>query len=391
MISSTENFVPPAGSRVLVAMSGGVDSSLAAVLMQEAGCEIVGVNMRTHRLSPEEMALGAKIKTCCSPTDARDARACAERTDFPFYVLDVEPSFEKNIIDPFMRAYLSGRTPNPCVLCNSHVKLGLLMEKASLWGCDYVATGHYARKVRHPETGRWALARAVDRNKDQTYYLYGLEQWQLDRLVLPLGGMTKPEVRERARTSALPTADKPESQEICFIPSNDYRAFLRQRFAERGIEVPRGKVVSTSGEVLGEHEGIAWYTIGQRRGLPVNARDPLYVVGIDPETNIVVVGPGNAVFFDGLTADGLTWMGLEGLAASRRVRVQIRHRHEPAWGLLELGEEDGVVRVTFDVAQRAVAPGQAVVFYDEDECVLGGGWIISGWVASQRENISAPS
>jgi len=391
MTTPPENFAPPAGSRVLVAMSGGVDSSLAAILMQEAGCDIVGVNMRTHRLSPEEMALGAKIKTCCSPTDARDARACAERTDFPFYVLDVEPSFEKNIIDPFMRAYLSGRTPNPCVLCNSHVKLGLLMEKASLWGCDFVATGHYARKVRHPETGRWTLARAVDRNKDQTYYLYGLEQWQLDRLVLPLGGMTKPEVRERARGSALPTADKPESQEICFIPSNDYRAFLRQRFTDRGIEVPRGKVVSTSGEVLGEHDGIAWFTIGQRRGLPVNAREPLYVIAIDAETNNVVVGPGNAVFFDGLTADGLTWMGLAGLDEPRRVRVQIRHRHEPAWGTLSHDTKEGVVRVVFDEAQRAVAPGQAVVFYDGDDRVLGGGWIIAGWLASQRENVSAPS
>lgn len=384
--------MPPAGSRVLVAMSGGVDSSLTALLMHEAGYGVVGVNMRTHRLSAEEKALGARIRTCCSPTDARDARAVAERCGFPFYVLDVEHDFDRDVIDPFVRAYMGGRTPNPCVLCNNHVKLGLLMEKAALWGCSHVATGHYARRVRMPGGERWALARAADRNKDQTYYLYGLGQWQLERLVLPLGGMTKPEVRERARAAGLPTAEKPESQEICFIPANDYRAFLRRRFAERGIEMPRGRVLSLHGEVLGEHEGIAFYTVGQRRGLPVQGREPLYVVGIDAESRNIIVGPREAILSTGLAADGLVWMGMRepaGASAEFRAMVQIRHRHPAVWSTVRVS--DGTAHVDFDTPQAAVSPGQAVVFYDEGERVLGGGWIISGCAASHREKATAPS
>lgn len=390
-MDAAENVMPEPGARVLVAMSGGVDSSLTALLMHEAGYGVVGVNMRTHRLSAEEKALGARIRTCCSPTDARDARAVAERCGFPFYVLDVEPDFDRDVIDPFIRAYMGGRTPNPCVLCNNHVKLGLLMEKAALWGCSHVATGHYARRVRMPG-GRWALARAADRNKDQTYYLYGLGQWQLERLVLPLGGMTKPEVRERARAAGLPTAEKPESQEICFIPANDYRAFLRRRFAERGVEMPRGKVVSVDGEVLGEHEGVAYFTVGQRRGLPVQGREPLYVVAIDAEAGTVVVGPREAILAGGLDADGLVWMGMAepgGGCAEFRARVQIRHRHPAVWSTVRIA--DGVAHAAFDEPQAAVSPGQAAVFYDEGERVLGGGWIMSGCSASQREKTTAPS
>ncbi|MBX3728443.1 MAG: tRNA 2-thiouridine(34) synthase MnmA [Candidatus Sumerlaeia bacterium] len=373
-MTDSENRKTVASLPVLVAMSGGVDSSLAAVLLREAGREVVGVNMRTHRLTPEEKALGAAIKTCCSPVDAKDARACADRGDFPFYVLDVEPSFERDVIDPFIRAYMGGRTPNPCVLCNNHVKLGLLLEKARLWGCGSVATGHYARKVRHPETGRWTLARAADTRKDQCYYLYGLTQEQLAAIEFPLGELTKEQVRERARAASLPTADKPESQEICFIPDNDYRGFLRRRFAERGVAMPRGRFVTTSGEVLGEHEGIAFYTVGQRRGLGIAGGEPLYVVAIDAATHSVVVGPREAVLAEGLEADGLNWMGLEELTAPRRARVQVRHRHEPAWGRLEpLGPDR--VRVTFETPVQAVSPGQAVVFWDEANRVLGGGWI----------------
>lgn len=364
--------------RVLVAMSGGVDSSLAAVLLREQGHEIVGVNMRTHRLTPEEKAMGARIKTCCSPTDAKDARACADRGDFPFYVLDVEPTFERDVIDPFVRAYMSGRTPNPCVLCNNTVKLGLLLEKARLYGCDLVATGHYARKERHPHTGRWTLRRAADTNKDQCYYLYGLTQEQLGMIVFPLGELTKEEVRRRAREIALPTAEKAESQEICFIPDNNYRRFLRKRFAEMGVEMPRGRFVSVDGEVLGEHEGIAYYTVGQRRGLGIASKEPLYVVEIDAETHNVIVGPREAIEFEGLEADGLNWMGLAGIDGPLRARVQIRYRHAPVWATIEPAEEADRVRVRFDEPQRAVSPGQATVFHDEEERVLGGGWIIRG-------------
>ncbi|MCB2156699.1 tRNA 2-thiouridine(34) synthase MnmA [bacterium] len=370
--------------RVLVAMSGGVDSSLAAVLLRRDGYDIVGVNMRTHRLTPEEIARGPQIKTCCSPTDAKDARACADRGDFPFYVLDVEPAFERDVIDPFVRAYMGGRTPNPCVLCNNLVKLGLLLEKARMYGCEQVATGHYARKERHPETGRWVLRRAADRAKDQCYYLYGLTQKQLAAIVFPLGELTKAEVRALAATEGLPTAEKPESQEICFIPDNDYRRFLRQRFARDGVEMPRGRFLHVDGRDLGEHEGIPFYTVGQRRGLGIADREPLYVVAIDTSENNIIVGPKGSVLFDSLTASGLNWMGLAGLEGPRRVRVQIRHRHEPAPATLSPTDDRDCVRVNFATPQRAVSPGQAVVFYDDEDRVLGGGWIDQGFSAGEN-------
>jgi len=363
--------------KILVAMSGGVDSSLAARILLDRGHEIVGVNMRTHRLSREELALGARIKTCCSPTDARDARACAEQGDFPFYVLDVEPDFQRDVIDPFIVAYTNGRTPNPCVLCNSHVKLGLLLEKADLWGCARIATGHYSRKAFVEETGRWTLARARDSNKDQTYYLFALRQDQVERLELPLGELTKVEVRALAREAAIPTADKPESQEICFIPSNDYRGFLRRQFAERGVAMPRGKFVSTRGDVLGEHEGIAFYTVGQRRGLGVAGGEPLYVVAIDPEGQNIILGHRDDVMFSGLVAKDMNWMGIEALSEPRRCFAQIRHRHTPA-AALATPASDGSVSIQFDEPQQAVSPGQAVVLYDAEDRVLGGGWIEAG-------------
>jgi len=363
--------------KVLVAMSGGVDSSLAAAMLRDEGHEIIGVNMRTHRLTQEEKAMGAQIKTCCSPVDARDARQCAERGEFPFYVLDVEPTFERDVIDPFIRAYMSGRTPNPCVLCNNYVKLGLLLDKAELYGCDLVATGHYARRVKYPETGRWTLQRGADKRKDQCYYLYGLTQEQLSKIIFPLGGITKDEVRELAREWAIPTADKPESQEICFIPDNNYRRFLRKRFHEMEIEMPSGKFVSTTGEVLGDHEGIAFYTVGQRRGIGLADKEPWYVVSIDPAMNNVVLGRRDDVLFDGLEADGLNWMAIEGLEKPTRAKVQIRHRHDPQWATIEQTADD-LVRVTFEEPARAVSPGQATVFWDEEDRVLGGGWIIKG-------------
>lgn len=364
--------------KVLVAMSGGVDSSLVGALLAEQGYDIIGINMRTHRLSPEEIAQGAKIKTCCSPTDAKDARACAERSDFPFYVLDVEPAFEKDVIDPFLRAYMSGRTPNPCVLCNNHVKLGLLLEKAQLYGCEEIATGHYAIKERYESTGRWTLKKAKDTNKDQCYYLYGLTQDQLENIVFPLGELTKQEVRDQARHAHLPTADKPESQEICFVPDNNYRRFVRDRLEQSGKVIPKGKIINTAGKVLGEHEGIAFYTVGQRRGLGISDPKPYYVVAIDAETNNVIVGRDYELFFEGLEADGLNWMALEGLTEPVRSKVQIRYRHAPAWATIEPMDDGDKVRVWFDEPQKAVSPGQAVVFWDEDDYVLGGGWIIGG-------------
>lgn len=365
----------PAKERILVAMSGGVDSSLAASLLKDQGHDLIGVNMRTHRLTEAEKALGPRIKTCCSPTDAKDARACAERSDFPFYVLDVEADFRRDVIDPFVMAYVNGLTPNPCVLCNNYVKLGLLLEKADLWGCAKVATGHYARKVFVEETGRWTLARAADRSKDQTYYLFGLKQHQLERLELPLGELTKSEVRARARENSLPTADKSESQEICFVPSNDYRSFLRKRFEAEGRRLPRGKIMTTRGEVLGEHEGIAFYTVGQRRGLGISGSEPYYVVAINPQDNNIVVGTKDEVFSDGLVAKGLNWMALAEIDGDLRANVQIRYRHDPAPATISR-EGNDAVRITFDEPQRAVTPGQATVFHDDEGRVLGGGWIM---------------
>ncbi|MCC5876115.1 MAG: tRNA 2-thiouridine(34) synthase MnmA [Candidatus Sumerlaeia bacterium] len=362
--------------RILVAMSGGVDSSVAAALLRRDGHDLVGVNMRTHKLTQEEIAMGARIKTCCSPTDAKDARSCAIQGDFPFYVLDVEMDFKRDVIDPFVMAYLAGQTPNPCVLCNNYVKLGLLLEKAEMWKCDLVATGHYARKTRHPETGRWALAIAEDTNKDQTYYLFGLKQHQLEKLHLPLGELTKEEVRRIAREEGIPTADKPESQEICFIPSNDYRAFLEKQFTRDGREVPRGRFISVTGEDLGEHRGIPFYTVGQRRGLDIAIGYPLYVVELDVATNNVIVGPREALFSRDLVAKEINWMALDGLAKPRRAWVRIRHRHAPAAATLHpIADEPEKAHVVFDEPQQAVTPGQAAVFYDEENRVLGGGWI----------------
>ena len=376
--------------KILVAMSGGVDSSLVGSLLASEGYDIIGINMRTHRLTPEEIAQGAKIKTCCSPTDAKDARACAERSDFPFYVLDVEPAFEKDVIDPFLRAYMNGRTPNPCVLCNNHVKLGLLLEKAELYGCHQIATGHYAIKERYPATGRWALRKAKDIHKDQCYYLYGLTQDQLERIIFPLGHMTKAEVREQARAALLPTADKAESQEICFVPDNNYRRFVRERLAAMGKELPSGKIVDTSGKVLGDHEGIAYYTVGQRRGLGIASPLPYYVVALDVEANNVIVGREHELYFGGLDADGLNWVAIAGIDGPTRARVQIRYRSQPTWATLHPTDDPDRVEIWFDEPQKAVSPGQAVVFWDENDFVLGGGWIIQGLNRVESHGASLP-
>ncbi len=367
-----------------MAMSGGVDSSLAAYLLKNSDRELIGVNMRTHKLTPEEIAMGAQIKTCCSPTDAKDARACAEQSDFPFYVLDVEEEFKRDVIGPFIESYRTGRTPNPCVLCNSHVKLGLLLEKAKIWGCSKVATGHYAKVTRVDETGRWTLQKAADKNKDQTYYLFGLQQHQLDMLELPLGDLVKKEVRELASENGIPTASKPESQEICFIPSNDYRAFLRKQFASQGVSHPKGKFISTTGKVLGEHEGIPFYTVGQRRGLGLSGAHPYYIVEIDVENNNIIVGPREAVLFDGLHATDMNWMAVENLTKPIEASVQIRHRHKAAPAIVYPPDSENRIHIEFKEPQQAVSPGQAAVIYDSEERVIGGGWIIKGYTKPDK-------
>lgn len=362
--------VPP-GSRILVAMSGGVDSALTAVLLRRAGYECVGINMRTYHPTADDVQSGRKFQTCCSPEDAGDARAVALDEEFPFYVLDLEKQFHAAVVEPFINDYLHGRTPNPCVLCNNHLKLGLLIEKARLYGCDYVATGHYARIIENTTTGRMEMHRAADVAKDQTYYLFGLRQDQLRKFLCPLAGMTKPEVRELSRQYGISVAEKPDSMEICFVPGNDYRKFLQKRVADGAI--PPGKIVTTDGRELGTHEGIAFYTVGQRKGLGITTPAPYYVIDILPEENLVVVGPAEQTTSPGLICSRMNWVAIEKPTAPFRTSAQIRYRHHPAsCELIPL--EDGRYQVNFDEPQRSVTPGQAVVFYNK-ESVQGGGWI----------------
>lgn len=360
----------PKGTRILVAMSGGVDSSLTAVLLRRAGYECVGVNMHTY--TPDAAApVRRQFQTCCSPEDARDARAAAEIAGIPFYVLDLEREFEQSVILPFIREYASGRTPNPCVLCNNFVKLGVLLEKAQLWGCEYVATGHYVRVVENWETGRMELHRARDLAKDQSYYLFGLRQDQLRKLVCPLGELTKAEVRELARELGLSVHDKPDSQEICFVPRGNYREFLMRRGVKAAFQP--GVIIRRDGTVLGTHKGIANYTIGQRKGLGIAYPEPLYVLDLDPVRNVVIVGTAKEAFQNELTCSGLNWVAIKEPTQPLRALAQIRYRSSPAEADIS-PPENGRCRVRFLSPQRAITPGQAVVFYEGDK-VLGGGWI----------------
>lgn len=361
----------PAGSRVLVAMSGGVDSALTAVLLRRAGHQCVGINMRTYHPNQEDIQSGRKFQTCCSPEDAGDARAVALDEEFPFYVLDLEKQFHEAVVEPFINDYLHGRTPNPCVLCNNHLKLGLLMDKARLYGCDYVATGHYARIIENTATGRMEMHRAADKGKDQTYYLFGLSQDQLRRFLCPLAGMTKPQVRELSREYGISVAEKPDSMEICFVPGNDYRVFLRKRVAEGAIQP--GKIVTLDGRELGTHEGTAYYTIGQRKGLGISTPLPMYVVDLLPEENLVVVGTADQTTSPGLECSRMNWVAIPEPHTPINTTAQIRYRHQPVpCQVLPLG--GGRFQVNFTDPVRSVTPGQAVVFYD-GESVLGGGWI----------------
>jgi len=353
------------GSRVVLAMSGGVDSSVAAHLLKQQGHEVIGLFMRTgvHDVSPDR-----RTKTCCSVTDALDARAVADRLDIPFYALDFEGEFAR-IMDQFVDEYAAGRTPNPCVSCNIWLKFGKLWSYGKQVGADFVATGHYARIARGAD-GRPRIARAVDHEKDQSYVLFGLRAELLPRVLLPVGDYRKAEIRALAQSLGLPVHDKPDSQEICFVPDDDYRGFVRAR--RPGLDTA-GAIVDTEGATLGSHSGIEAFTIGQRRGLGIPARgEPRYVVQIEPATRTVTVGPRSALERSGLEASRFNWQASQPdgpIACLAQIRA--RHRAVPAIAEPLTGSR-AVVR--FETPQPAVAPGQVVTLY-EGETVLGGGWI----------------
>src|SRR5213593_3120554 len=347
---------------IAVAMSGRVDSSTAAVLLQEQGEDIVGLSMQLWRDNGR----------CCSLDDLWDARRVATQIGIPYYVLNLEKDFENTVVAPFVETYLRGETPSPCILCNNYVKFHHLVEKAAGIGADRVATGHYARVKYDEALGRWLLLRGKDRKKDQSYFLFGLTQEQLSRTLFPLGDLTKPEVREIARKHGLALAEKPDSQEICFVPGGDYKNFLDAYLTEQGAALPdtSGELVTTNGEVIGEHAGIHNFTVGQRKGLGVATGSPLYVIQIKGHSRQVVVGNQQELYSRTLRARRVNLIAVEDLREPMRVSIKIRHRHEPAPALIETSGTDEVL-VTFDHPQRAITPGQAAAFYDDD-VVVGG-------------------
>ncbi len=354
------------GSRIVVAMSGGVDSSVAAAILADEGHEVVGVTLRVLPCADDgsEFSDGARGRQCCAASDVEDARRVAESVGIPHYVIDVREQFGRDVIAPFIRDYAAGRTPVPCALCNHAVKFGSLVERAIAIEAEAVATGHYAR-IDH-DSGGPRLLRAVDGSRDQTYFLYGVARERLARIRFPVGGLNKSDVRARARAMGLSVADKPDSQEVCFIPDGDTGGWLA-----RSLGLRPGRIVDTGGRELGEHGGLYRFTIGQRRGLGLSGGGPLHVIALDPATNTVVVGREEELYVSGCCVESVNAINVSWPDAG--ITVKIRSRHEAAPCSVEWAE-DGSVRVSFRSPQRAVTPGQAAVFYAGDE-VLGGGVI----------------
>lgn len=363
---------------IAVAMSGGVDSSTVAAMLRAEGHEVVGLTMQLwnqRRLAGHSGMPEAVHGRCCSLDDVYDARRVAETLGIPYYVVNHEERFEREVVQPFVQEYLSGRTPIPCSLCNNHLKFDQLLIVARQIGADALATGHYARVEFEETRGRWLLKRPTDTAKDQTYFLFGLTQEQLSRTLFPLGEMNKPEVRDLARQHGLALAEKPDSQEICFVPGGDYKTFLDAYLAEQGDSLPdtAGELVTTNGAVIGEHAGIHNFTVGQRKGLGVATGSPLYVIQINGDKRQVVVGNQEELYSRTLLTRRANLISVPHLSEAMRVEVKIRHRHAPAAATIDQSGKDEIL-VTFDEPQRAVTPGQAAVFYNGD-VVVGGGWI----------------
>ena len=356
-------------NKVVVAMSGGVDSSVAALLMKQAGYEVIGITLKLWDAPKDEPQ---RHTSCCSIEDITDARRVADQLGIPFYVVNSKAQFREQVVDKFVAEYLAGRTPNPCALCNDKVKFDYLFTKAFELGAYYIATGHYAQKERDASTGEWQLRKGHDDRKDQSYFLFSLGQNQLEHTLFPVGGMDKDEVRRLAREAGLKTSEKPDSQEICFVPSGDHGDFIAKYL--QGSVPQGGEIVNESGQLLGRHEGIHRYTVGQRRGTQVAQGERVYVKSIDPETNRITMSDNRALFQPVLLASGVRWV--RPVADGIEVTARIRHRHEGSPATLRMVGE-GRVRVEFHESQRAISPGQAVVFYLGEEC-LGGGWIETG-------------
>ena len=360
-------------------MSGGVDSSAVAALLHAQGHPVVGLTLQLwnqRRLAGYEGMPESSQGRCCSIDDVYDARRVAEHLDIPYYLVNAQDRFEDEVVRPFVAEYLAGRTPIPCTLCNNHLKFDALLLTARQIGAERIATGHYARNHFDTSRGRWVLSRPADRSKDQTYFHFGLTQQQLSRTLFPLGEMQKPDVRAMAGEQGLALAQKPDSQEICFIPGGSYSDFLRAYLDEQGRDLPdsSGDLVTAGGEVVGRHQGIHSFTVGQRKGLGVSSPDPLYVLKIHPDSHTVEVGPDTALLSRTLIADRLNWVSIAEPTGPIRVNIKIRHRHEPAPATLVVTGPD-TIEAIFDEPQRAITPGQSAVFYQGDE-VTGGGWIV---------------